>query len=290
MHMDHTARPGTAYGLSGRERCESPGPEERVVPILRQLQPPSRRPYRHGARLGPKLGSRSRRAICRSRESSRAPTRRADLDSLGGRSAESQHRARDRGARNRSGWSSRRAELRRRSRSNRRTVPRRCRVGAPRFRREPAAAGGGRSHEDPRRNRRFARRARRAEIRNEARRRERGRGADRPDGVREPETGVAGTNGSSRKEQAELVLAKAAREVSRQGSPPARFELVRPVDEVPEAISRAADRLQADLVVVESEGRDSLTESVVGGTALRLIYVARRPVTVVRAPRRRSAR
>ena len=107
-----------------------------------------------------------------------------------------------------------------------------------------------------------------------------------------PETGVAGTNGSSRKEQAELVLAKAAREVSRQGSPPARFELVsaRGVDEVPEAISRAADRLQADLVVVGSEGRDSLTEWVVGGTALRLIYVARRPVTVVRAPRRRSAR
>jgi hypothetical protein len=42
-------------------------------------------------------------------------------------------------------------------------------------------------------------------------------------------------------------------------------------------------------VVVGSEGRDTLDEWVVGGTALRLIYVARRPVTVVRAPRRRRA-
>ena len=73
-----------------------------------------------------------------------------------------------------------------------------------------------------------------------------------------------------------------------RGSPPAQFELVRVrcADDVPEAISRQADRLRADLVAVGSEGRDSLTEWVVVGTALRLIYVARRPVTVVRAPRR----
>ena len=44
-----------------------------------------------------------------------------------------------------------------------------------------------------------------------------------------------------------------------------------------------------DLVVVGSEGRDTLNEWVVGGVALRLIYVARRPVTVVRPPRRRKA-
>jgi nucleotide-binding universal stress UspA family protein len=61
------------------------------------------------------------------------------------------------------------------------------------------------------------------------------------------------------------------------------------VDRVPEAISREADRARADLVVIGSEGRDSLNEWVVGGTALRLIYVARRPVTVVRAPRKRAA-
>jgi len=41
--------------------------------------------------------------------------------------------------------------------------------------------------------------------------------------------------------------------------------------------------------VVGSEGRDTLSEWVLGGTALRLIYVAHRPVTVVRAPRRRKA-
>ena len=70
----------------------------------------------------------------------------------------------------------------------------------------------------------------------------------------------------------------------------ARFERVpASPDGVPETISREADRIKADLVVIGSEGRDSLDEWVVGGTALRLIYVARRPVTVVRAPRKRSA-
>jgi nucleotide-binding universal stress UspA family protein len=69
-----------------------------------------------------------------------------------------------------------------------------------------------------------------------------------------------------------------------------RFELVsaRRVDEIPDVISREADRVKADLVVIGSEGRDTLSEWVVGGVALRLIYVARRPVTVVRPPRRRK--
>jgi nucleotide-binding universal stress UspA family protein len=58
---------------------------------------------------------------------------------------------------------------------------------------------------------------------------------------------------------------------------------------IPETISQEADRLKADLVVVGSEGRDTLSEWVVGGVALRLIYVARRPVVVVRPPRRRKA-
>ena len=66
-------------------------------------------------------------------------------------------------------------------------------------------------------------------------------------------------------------------------------ETARRSDEVPEAISREADKLKADLVVVGSEGRDTLSEWVLGGTALRLIYVAHRPVTVVRASRRRKA-
>lgn len=103
---------------------------------------------------------------------------------------------------------------------------------------------------------------------------------------------AAPANGSGRRKEAQKVLGDAARQMRRGGSPAARFELVRArdADDVPEAISRRADRLRADLVVVGSEGRDSLTEWVVGGTALRLIYVARRPVTVVRAPRRRPPR
>jgi nucleotide-binding universal stress UspA family protein len=77
-----------------------------------------------------------------------------------------------------------------------------------------------------------------------------------------------------------------------RGRSAARFVVARArhADEVPEVISRQADRLRAELIVVGSEGRESLAEWVVGGTALRLIYVARRPVTVVRAPRKRAAR
>jgi nucleotide-binding universal stress UspA family protein len=65
-----------------------------------------------------------------------------------------------------------------------------------------------------------------------------------------------------------------------------RFVPQRASAPIPEAISREADRLRADLVVVGSEGRDTIGEWVVGGVALRLIYVAQRPVAVVRPPRR----
>jgi nucleotide-binding universal stress UspA family protein len=93
-----------------------------------------------------------------------------------------------------------------------------------------------------------------------------------------------------RRSDAQKALDGAARHVRRRGGPPARFQLVaaRRAEEIPDVISREADRQRADLVVVGSEGRDSLSEWIVGGTALRLIYVARRPVTVVRAPRRRK--
>jgi nucleotide-binding universal stress UspA family protein len=105
-------------------------------------------------------------------------------------------------------------------------------------------------------------------------------------------TSAAGTNGSRPREEAKRVLGDAARAMPRDGSTPTRFELIRArgADEIPEAISQQADRVRADLVVVGSEGRETLTEWVVGGTALRLIYVARRPVAVVRAPRRRAPR
>ena len=67
-----------------------------------------------------------------------------------------------------------------------------------------------------------------------------------------------------------------------------RFVPARPQTGIPETISREADRLKADMLVIGSEGRDTLSEWVLGGVALRLIYVARRPVTVVRPPRRRK--
>ena len=62
---------------------------------------------------------------------------------------------------------------------------------------------------------------------------------------------------------------------------------LRPHETIPEAIVREADRRKADLVVIGSEGRDTLREWVVSGVALRLIYLARRPVAVVRPPRLR---
>ena len=89
--------------------------------------------------------------------------------------------------------------------------------------------------------------------------------------------------------RAEKILKAAAHQLRGQTVPiQYRFVTPRPTAQVPETISREADRLKADLVVVGSEGRDTLSEWVLGGTALRLVYVSRRPVTVVRPPRRRK--
>lgn len=89
--------------------------------------------------------------------------------------------------------------------------------------------------------------------------------------------------------KAQRVLDDAARELRRYPVR-ARFELVPSRrNPISETISREADRLKADLVVIGSEGRDTLSEWIVGGVALRLIYVAHRPVAVVRPPRRRKA-
>jgi nucleotide-binding universal stress UspA family protein len=108
-----------------------------------------------------------------------------------------------------------------------------------------------------------------------------------------PQDGAPGPSagGSSRPSPppADRAMSSAARTLSREGVRAAALERVglRPSEAIPDAISRHADRLRADLVVVGSEGRDTLGEWVVGGVALRLIYVARRPVVVVRAPKRR---
>jgi nucleotide-binding universal stress UspA family protein len=90
--------------------------------------------------------------------------------------------------------------------------------------------------------------------------------------------------------RAEKSLASAGRELGRAGvTADLRVVKARPQESIPEAIRRESDRLHADLVVIGSEGRDTLSEWVVGGVALRLIYLATRPVTVVRPPRRRRA-
>ena len=83
---------------------------------------------------------------------------------------------------------------------------------------------------------------------------------------------------------------RAREKTSEVGGVQARYRFVpaRPQSGIPETISREADRLKADMLVIGSEGRDTLSEWVLGGVALRLIYVARRPVTVVRPPRRRK--
>ncbi len=84
------------------------------------------------------------------------------------------------------------------------------------------------------------------------------------------------------------LLGRAAIQLRRLGvTADLRVVQARPRESIPEAITRESERLKADLVVVGSEGRDTLREWVVGGVALRLIYLATRPVTVVRPPKRR---
>ena len=97
----------------------------------------------------------------------------------------------------------------------------------------------------------------------------------------------AGETAEARR-RAEKSLTTAARELGRAGvTADLRIVGARPQESIPEAIRRESDRVRADLVVIGSEGRDTLSEWVVGGVALRLIYLATRPVTVVRPPRRR---
>ena len=99
--------------------------------------------------------------------------------------------------------------------------------------------------------------------------------------------GGNGTGPSSRM-QARETIRRAAQELA-NGTVRARIRVIRgKPGAVPEAICRESERLKANLIVIGSEGRDTLHEWVVGGTALRLIYLSRRPVTVVRPARRRT--
>ena len=101
--------------------------------------------------------------------------------------------------------------------------------------------------------------------------------------------GGSGSGPSSRSEARETI--RRAASGFGNGNVRASFRVIkgRP-GAVPEAICREGERIKASLVVVGSEGRDTLHEWVVGGTALRLIYLSRRPVTVVRPARLRYPR
>jgi nucleotide-binding universal stress UspA family protein len=95
-------------------------------------------------------------------------------------------------------------------------------------------------------------------------------------------------NGHRESSELPPALAAAVRKFAARGVT-AAVRSIRPRGSrgVPETIAREAEKIGADLVVVGSEGRDTLSEWVVGGNALRLIYLARCPVVVVRPPRRR---
>ena len=101
-------------------------------------------------------------------------------------------------------------------------------------------------------------------------------------------TGKGSGPGPESTERAQDLLASADRALRRSGvAADLRVVGMRPQESVPEAIRRESERLRADLVVIGSEGRDTLGEWVVGGVALRLLYLATRPVAVVRPPKRR---
>jgi len=108
-------------------------------------------------------------------------------------------------------------------------------------------------------------------------------------GFREGELFVLTVETDRDREKSSTSVSELARQSAGLGIRARRIVARVPVlDEVPEVICRQADRIGANLVVVGSEGRDTLEDWAVGGTALRLLYLSRRPVTVVRAPRRRG--
>jgi nucleotide-binding universal stress UspA family protein len=87
------------------------------------------------------------------------------------------------------------------------------------------------------------------------------------------------------------ALEQARREAARLGAK-VRCESLRPrrIEAAAEALSRAADREHADLVVVGGRGRAVPARWALGSFANRLVHVARRPVAVVPASYRGPAR
>jgi nucleotide-binding universal stress UspA family protein len=92
------------------------------------------------------------------------------------------------------------------------------------------------------------------------------------------------------RELATRVLADAKREVAKYGVKiRARFVQPQQLGPVAEAIAHEADKEKADLIVVGTEGHGGAGSWSLGSVSARLLHVARRPVTVVRVPRRKAS-
>jgi nucleotide-binding universal stress UspA family protein len=88
-----------------------------------------------------------------------------------------------------------------------------------------------------------------------------------------------------------VALEKARRETRRVAVPVhCDYLAARRLEPFAQTISRAADRLGADLVVVGSRRGTPLSRWVLGSVANRLVHIARGPVAVVRAARSSSKR
>ena len=87
---------------------------------------------------------------------------------------------------------------------------------------------------------------------------------------------------------AERILASADREFRKRGlRSQVRYVVPKDLAPVATAILREADRIDADLIVVGSQGHGALRHWMLGSVATRLTHAAARPVTVVHPPRRR---
>jgi nucleotide-binding universal stress UspA family protein len=91
------------------------------------------------------------------------------------------------------------------------------------------------------------------------------------------------------KRRAERLLASVAREFQKRRIR-TRTRYIVPKDLAPVAVAivREADRIDADLIVVGSEGHGALRHWMLGSVATRLMHAACRPVAVVHPPRPRA--
>jgi nucleotide-binding universal stress UspA family protein len=89
--------------------------------------------------------------------------------------------------------------------------------------------------------------------------------------------------------RAKTLLEAAAREFRKRGlRTQVRYIVPRDLAPVARAILREADRIDADLIIVGSEGHGAFRHWMLGSVATRLTHAASRPVLVVHPPRSRA--